>query len=167
MTDAKLVAAGPRPAIRFERHLPDPPAVVWRAITDPDELKAWFPCEIAVSGGQWRPGAAISFIFGPDMTIPGEVLEVDEPSLLAYTWGEDVLRFELSPQDGGTLLVLIDELPQNTAARNAAGWEECLNLLAGSEPAPDAWRPRFAAYAAAFEPALGPQDGPPPGFEPD
>src|SRR5207245_2574199 len=84
MTDAKLVAAGPRPAVRFERHLPDPPDVVWRAITDPDELKAWFPCEVAVSGGQWRPGAAISFVFSPDMTIPGEVLEVEESRLLVY-----------------------------------------------------------------------------------
>jgi uncharacterized protein YndB with AHSA1/START domain len=140
---------------------------VWQALTEREQLKAWFPCDVVVSGGHWRPGAAISFIFGPDMTVTGEVLQVEEPRLLAYSWGEDILRFELSPHDGGTRLVLFDELPPNTAARNAAGWEECLNLLAGSDPDPQAWRPRFASYAAAFSPALGPQDGPPAGFERD
>jgi uncharacterized protein YndB with AHSA1/START domain len=167
VTDAQLITGGPRPAIRFERQLPDPPTVVWRAITDRDELKAWFPCDVAVSGGRWRPGAAISFTFPPevaDLTITGEVFEVDEPTRLAYSFGQDILRFELSPRDGGTLLVLIDELPPSTAARSAAGWEECLNLLAGSKPAPDAWRSRFTAYAAAFQPALGPQEGPPAEF---
>jgi uncharacterized protein YndB with AHSA1/START domain len=96
-----------------------------------------------------------------DMTLTGEVLDVDEPRLLAFTWGEDTLRFELSPQDGGTRLVVIDELPPGAAARNAAGWETCLDRLAGLEPDADAWQPRFEAYAAAFEPALGPQEGPP------
>src|SRR5262245_59412726 len=38
---------------------------------------------------------------------------------------------------------------------------------AGLEPAPDAWRPRFDAYAAAFEPMLGPQEGPPAGYKGD
>lgn len=30
--------------------------------------------------------------------------------------------------------------------------------------ADDAWRPLFAQYSAAFEPELGLQEGPPPGF---
>jgi uncharacterized protein YndB with AHSA1/START domain len=168
MTEGQLITGGPRPAIRFERRLPDPPAVVWQAITDREQLKAWFPCDVEVSGGRWRPGAAITFTFPAevaDLTISGEVLEAIEPRLLAYSFGEDILRFELSSLDGGTLLVLVDEVPPGTAARNAAGWEECLNLLAGSPPAPGAWRARFAAYAAAFSPELGPQQGPPAEFK--
>jgi uncharacterized protein YndB with AHSA1/START domain len=107
-------------------------------------------------------GAAISFPFPPeviDVTLTGEVLEVDAPSVLAFSWGEETLRFELAPEDGGTHLVLIDELPASAAARNAAGWDTCLDRLAGLEPGE--WQPRFDAYAAAFEPALGPQEGPP------
>jgi hypothetical protein len=95
------------------------------------------------------------------MTLTGQVLEVDEPKVLAFTWGEETLRFELSPRDGGTLLVLTDELSASAAARNAAGWDVCLDRLAGSEPPEEAWRARFDAYAAAFEPTLGEQDGPP------
>jgi DNA-binding transcriptional ArsR family regulator len=79
--------------------------------------------------------------------------------------GEEKLRFEFSPDDGGTNLIVIDELPPDAAARNAAGWDICLDHLAGRKPADDAWRSRFDAYAAAFEPVLGPQAGPPADYE--
>ena len=65
-------------------------------------------------------------------------LAVDEPKTLAFTWGEEILRLELSPEDGGTRMVPIDELPADIAARNAAGWDVCLDRLAGLDPGPDA-----------------------------
>ncbi|HEV3172624.1 MAG TPA: ATPase, partial [Actinocrinis sp.] len=61
--------------------------------------------------------------------------------------------------------VLIDEVAAGIAARNAAGWDLCLDRLAGHSPAEDAWRGLFARYRTAFEPELGPQEGPPAGFE--
>jgi uncharacterized protein YndB with AHSA1/START domain len=161
MTDATLLTDRRRPAVRLERHLPDPPTVVWQALTEREQLRSWFPTDVIVDGGRWEVGATITFQFPPevmDLTITGEVLEVDEPTLLAFTWGEDKLRFELSPEEDGTRLVLIDELPADSAARNAAGWENCLDRLAGLEPAPDAWQSRYERYTAAFEPALGPQE---------
>jgi uncharacterized protein YndB with AHSA1/START domain len=164
MNNATLLTEGARPSVRLERHLPDPPSVVWEAITDRDQLRSWFPCDVIVDGGRWEVGSAIAFRFPAeviDMTLTGEVLAVDAPNLLAFRWGEETLRFELCPDDGGTRLVLIDELPAGSAARNAAGWEVCLDRLAGLNPDPGAWRPHFEAYAAAFEPALGPQEGPP------
>jgi uncharacterized protein YndB with AHSA1/START domain len=159
MTDAKLLTDRARPAVRLERLLSDPPAVVWGALTEREQLRSWFPCDVIVSGGRWEPGAAIHFRFSDqiELTLTGEVLEVDEPHALAYTWGDDTLRFELSPEGEGTRLVLIDELPPESAARNAAGWEQCLDRLAGVGPAADGWQPRFERYAAAFSSALGPQ----------
>ena len=164
MNDVMLLTDGARPAVRLERQLPDPPDVVWQAITEREQLKAWFPCDVDVAGGHWTVGAPITFRFPPeviDMTLEGEVLSVDKPRLLAFSWGEEVLRFELHAAQGGTLLVLIDELPPGIAARNAAGWDACLDRLAGLNPPPDAWRPRFEAYSASFEPILGAQEGPP------
>jgi uncharacterized protein YndB with AHSA1/START domain len=141
---------------------------VWRALTDRDELRSWFPSDVIVEGGRWTVGASITFPFPPeviDMTLTGEVLEVDEPNVLAFTWGEETLRFELSPRDGGTRLVLIDALDPGSAARNAAGWDVCLGRLSGLEPSTDAWLPRFEVYAAAFEPTLGSQEGAPAGYK--
>ncbi len=164
MSDGTLLTGGARPAVRLERHLADPPPVVWQALTDREQLRSWFPCDVAVAGGQWVVGAPITFRFPPeviDMTLTGEVLACDEPTTLAFTWGEDHIRFELSPENDGTRLVLVDELPADSAARNAAGWESCLDSLAGLHPEPDAWQQRFAAYSAAFEPTLGHQEGPP------
>jgi uncharacterized protein YndB with AHSA1/START domain len=157
---------GGRPSIRLERDLPDPPHQVWRALTDPEELKSWFPTEIAVE--RWEVGARLSFVFPEheEYNMTGTVLEYDEPRLLAYTWGEETLRFELTPTaDGGTRLVLYDELAPGFAARNAAGWQICLERLAGHTPSDYAWKSLFTLYTAAFEPALGPQEGPPKGFE--
>jgi uncharacterized protein YndB with AHSA1/START domain len=168
VTDAQLITDGARPAVRLERQLPDPPKVVWQAITEREQLKSWFPCDVIVSGGAWQEGAAITFPFPSDvidMTLTGEVLAVDEPNLLSFTWGEETLRFELTEHAGGTRLVLVDELPSGAAARNAAGWDDCLDRLAGATPAPDAWKHRFAVYSAAFEPAIGPQEGPPAGYK--
>jgi uncharacterized protein YndB with AHSA1/START domain len=170
MKDATLVRDGGRPAVRLERDLPDAPEVVWASLTERERLREWFPCDVIVEGGEWRVGAGISFPFPPEvieMTLSGEVLAVEEPRELAFTWGEETLRFELSPRDGGTRLVLIDELPAGGAARNAAGWDTCLDRLAGLDPAPDAWKQRFAIYSAAFAPELGPQEGPPEGYKGD
>ena len=52
MTDPALDTTGAKPAVRLERYLPDPPSVVWRAITDRAQLKEWFPCDVIVAGGR-------------------------------------------------------------------------------------------------------------------
>jgi uncharacterized protein YndB with AHSA1/START domain len=170
MNDATLITDRARPAVRLERLLPDSPPVVWQALTDREQLRSWFPCDVIVEGGRWEVGAAITFPFPPeviDMTLAGKVLELDEPNILVFSWGEEVLRFELTARDNGTQLVLIDELPPGAAARNAAGWDVCLDCLIGLDPPRDAWQPRFDIYSAAFAPVLGPQEGPPAGYKGD
>ncbi|MFL6240001.1 MAG: SRPBCC domain-containing protein [Actinomycetes bacterium] len=170
MPSDALITGGARPAVRIVRDLPDPPEVVWSAITDRTQLKAWFPCDVVVEGDEWKPGAVLTFVFPADvidMTLTGKVLEVDEPHRLAYTWGDETLRFELASNNDGTRLTLIDELPPGIAARNAAGWEVCLDRLLGLDPPPDAWRGHFESYAAAFTPKLGEQEGPPAGYKGD
>jgi uncharacterized protein YndB with AHSA1/START domain len=162
--------SGDRPTIRLERSLLDPPEIVWAAITDREQLKTWFPCDVEVEGGAWRVGAAIVFRFPPDvidMTLSGTVLEVDEPNALAFLWGDETLRIELSPNGTGTTLVLSDTLAPGAAARNATGWEDCLARLPGQRAVQGTWGERFARYASEFAPALGHQEGPPDGYKGD
>jgi uncharacterized protein YndB with AHSA1/START domain len=116
--------------LRFTRVLPHPPDKVWRALTEPDHLEAWFPTTIE---GELMSGAALRFSHRtrdlPQME--GEMLACEPGSLLEFRWGEDTLRFELAPQDSGTELTLIDTLAERgKAARDGAGWHACLDELA-------------------------------------
>ena len=60
MNDATLITdgIGTRPAVRLERRLPGPPTVVWRAITEREQLCAWFPSDVVLAGGRWETGAS-------------------------------------------------------------------------------------------------------------
>lgn len=167
MSEATLLKAGVRPVLRFERHLPRSIEEVWRAVTDPVEMRSWFPTRIEIE--QWRVGAKLTHYFDQhDIDpLPGTVLEWDPPHRVSFTWGSDTISFELSSSaDEGTVFVLTEELDANHAARNAAGWEECLDRLQGSEER-ETWKVRFDRYVASFQSVLGSQEGPPEGVRLD
>ena len=160
MSEAVLTRTGDKPVLRFERFLPRPVEQVWRAVTDPTELRAWFPTRIEID--RWEKGAALTHHFDDPSgsTLPGTVLECSPPHRLVFTWGDDTIGFELSATDGGTTFVLTEELSAPRAARNAAGWEVCLERLTVGAVGED-WTSRFERYSSAYEPVLGPQEGPP------
>lgn len=119
-----------RNQLRFERLLKHPIEKVWRAITQTTHLTEWFPARI---DGEMIVGGKLRFVFEQNKapTMEGEVKECDPPRLLAYTWGKDLLRFELSPDPMGCLLIFthsFDERPA-FAPSFAAGWEICLANL--------------------------------------
>ncbi len=121
-----LDIVGGRPQLRFRRQLGHAPEKVWRAITEPEHVAAWFPQRIV---GEWRPGATLRFV-GDGGTFEGEVLACEPPSLLEFRWGPDVIRLEVAPTDTGCFLTLIDTLEEHgKAARDAAGWHVCLDAL--------------------------------------
>jgi uncharacterized protein YndB with AHSA1/START domain len=164
--DGQLIEAeGDRVGVRFERRLDHPPERVWRAITDPEDLAAWFPDTIE---GEFGPDAEVRFPKFVEMGLPatGKVTEYDPPRLLAYTWGPSTLRFELEADGDGCRLVFTDTLPREESAKNAAGWEVCLGdlerRLAGVDAAardPDKWSELHEEYAADFgvDPEIGRQ----------
>lgn len=124
--------------IRFQRELAHPPARVWRAITDWAELKSWFP---AVVDFELTPGAKLRFVPTPFQrerygltdadASDGEVTRVDAPRLLEYTWGEEILRWELTPlASGGCRLVFVNVVgDRDTALGAAAGWHAGLEVV--------------------------------------
>src|SRR6516225_5200708 len=122
-----LAKAGDQWTLTFTRRLSHPPEKVWRAVTEPEHLAAWFPQEIV---GDRRPGAHLRFVSSVGDGFSGEMLVFDPPSIMELTWGTDRLRIELQPDDNGTLLTLTDVFSDlGTAARDAAGWHECLDRL--------------------------------------
>jgi uncharacterized protein YndB with AHSA1/START domain len=123
-----------RTVLRMERELAHPQEKVWRALTSPEELAGWFPAAVEVD---LRLDGAIQFRFQngeddfkdePDNE--GVVREFDPPRLLEYTWGEELLRWELSPTADGcrlTLTATFDDRPG--AASFTSGWLICFDAL--------------------------------------
>ena len=118
-------------SLRFTRRLPHPPEKVWRALTEPEHLAAWFPADVE---GERRTGAPVRFVFrhGEGPAIDGEMITFDPPSVLELRWGgEETLRFELRPDGGGTVLTFVNAFDElGKAARDGAGWHVCLDALA-------------------------------------
>jgi len=101
----------------LERTYPHPPERVWRALTDRHALSTW------LMETDFEPVLGHKFTFrdkprpGWDGITHGEVIELDPPRRLAYTWrgrpGPDkpfnidtVVRWTLAPEGSGTRLVL-------------------------------------------------------------
>lgn len=143
-----------RHTLRFERRLAHPAEKIWRLLTDNSELAYWFPARIE---GAREPGAKLRFVFfdktpevmddalravvaaaqkdagsWPPEVMAGELRVYDPPRTLEYTWGGEVLRFELTPRDGAMLLVFTNTLTdESQAVKTAAGWHICFDALAG------------------------------------
>jgi uncharacterized protein YndB with AHSA1/START domain len=165
-----LEPAGDRWRLRFTRRLTHDPETVWRAITEPDQLNAWFPDHLS---GELVVGGELTFSHD-SAAIPdfhGEVRAVEAPHLLEFTWGPDLLRFEIEPHDGGCTLTLLDTFDEvGKAARDAAGWHVCLDQLeitlnggvVSADSASQQWQSVHPGYVAAFGPegsSIGPPEG--------
>jgi uncharacterized protein YndB with AHSA1/START domain len=158
-----------RPALRFVREYRHPAVRVFALLTDPDELAHWFPARVAPSS--WDAGATVTFSFAADGDGgAGTVLAHDPPRRVAFSWGGDELWFDVEDLAGGrsrlTFTHLLDE--RDAAARNAAGWDLCLDALArAGDGTPDAapagrtpaWEERYRSYLAAGVPSGAPIPG--------
>ncbi len=89
----------------------------------------------------------------------------DPPTVFSFTWGGELLRFELTPDGDATVLVFTQLLShQSVAARNGSGWHQCLAALddlLGAGPADDGgWQEVYRDYLRRMGPELGvPVDG--------
>ena len=145
--------------LRFTRRLPSSPQKVWRALTEPEHLAAWFPTTIE---GDRAVDAPLRFAFREMEAAPfdGQMLAFEPPSLMELRWGEEILRFELQSDGDGSVLFFTDTFDDiGKAARDGAGWHSCLDLLdyeAGDQKAPwsaaDRWRDVRDAYIERFGP---------------
>lgn len=114
---------------------PDETSRVWRALTDPRALKDW----LMESNFEPRVGHRFEFRTKPRRgfsgVIPCEVLQVEAPKLLFFTWGRSnsIVTFQLEEIENGTRLHFKDE--GFSGARGIAmllilgrGWKSKLRL---------------------------------------
>jgi uncharacterized protein YndB with AHSA1/START domain len=157
-----------RPTVVFTRRIPHPAPTVWRALTEPEHLAAWFPTTIE---GERVAGAPLHFVLRDDEAarFDGEMVAFDPPRLLELRWGDERLRFEVEDHGGTcvlTLIVTFEELGK--AARDGAGWHACLDLLGcavAGRVAPwtaaERWKELRDTYIERFGPEAS-TVGPPP-----
>jgi uncharacterized protein YndB with AHSA1/START domain len=158
MKDGELFERDGRYELRFVRELSHPVEKVWRAVTSPEGLSAWFPFAIE---GERETGAALRFVFreGEAEPFEGSMVEFTPQSAMELAWEDDeTLRLELAPSGSGCVLTLINRFDEiGKAARDAAGWHGCLDALEASLSgqsidAMSRWNEVHPGYVARFGP---------------
>lgn len=139
---------GPQTTLRLTRTFAAPREKVFRAWTEPEELKEWWGPEGYATptaevdlrvGGRYRLGM-MKLPNGDVFYLTGIYREVRPPEKLVYTWrwesqpelGETLVTIEFRDRGDATEVVLRHELFPNADARDdhSKGWSSCLDRLA-------------------------------------
>jgi uncharacterized protein YndB with AHSA1/START domain len=127
---AEVQKAGENWTLVLVRELPHSPAMVWKALTDPAELREWAPFDS--DRALDTPGTAMLTTIGAPTTPVSEsqVTRADAPRVLEFIWGGQNTRWELELlADGGTRLTLWHNIDRRFISMGAAGWHICLDVL--------------------------------------
>jgi uncharacterized protein YndB with AHSA1/START domain len=160
LADVEHHVDGERSTLVFVRYLRHSPAKVWAALTASEQLRQWAPFEPDRDLVTTGP-ATLSMTDGPATeAFAATVRQAVPPALLEYTWGDDLLRWELAPQGDGTRLTLRHTVGgPDWVPRTAAGWHLCLVVaerlldgepigpIVGREAKKYGWQELHDAYA--------------------
>jgi uncharacterized protein YndB with AHSA1/START domain len=134
---------------------------VWAALTEPEQLREWAPYTVDRHLGSTGP-ATLTMIDGDTAEdLSASVTRAEPPTLLEYSWGGDLLRWELEATGSGTRLTLRHTLEdRGWVPKVAAGWHLCLDVaeqmlaghpigaIRGEEARSFGWDDLHDAYAA-------------------
>jgi uncharacterized protein YndB with AHSA1/START domain len=155
--------SGDRWTLVFVRVLRHPPTKVWAALTDPAQLREWSPYTAERNLG--TTGHAVLTMIDGDTSedFEARVSRAEHPRLLEYTWGTDLLQWQLEAVESGTRLTLRHTIADcEWLPKVAAGWHICLavaeHLLDGHPVGPivgeaardHGWEDLHDAYAATL-----------------
>jgi uncharacterized protein YndB with AHSA1/START domain len=141
------------------------PETVWEFLVDPEKIRRWKALSATLDA---RPGGAYRIEVVAGRIASGEIVELDPPHLLVYTWGWEpidgepnlvppgasTVEYHLIPDGDGTIVQLVHrDLPNaESCASHAFGWEHYLGRLqvvgGGGDPGPDPWATGAGGAAA-------------------
>jgi uncharacterized protein YndB with AHSA1/START domain len=160
---AEIRKDGEKWTLVLVRDLSHPPAKVWEALTDPEQLRAWAPFDADRNLG--AVGSAKLTTVGAPTPLVTEtrVKRADATKVLEFNWGGQDIRWELEPRGDGTRLTLWHNIDRRFISMGAAGWHICFDVLErqlagqpiGRMVGPDAmkfggWQRLNAEYAEQF-----------------
>jgi uncharacterized protein YndB with AHSA1/START domain len=145
-------------AVRFERLYDYTPQELWRALTEPEQIRGWLA---DVSRFELEPDGEVHLHFGDEPEgghTRWRIRELEPGRVLECEWhypGEEpsIVRFECQPREQGTLLVLDHRrLSPDDAPGYAAGWHAHLEALAQLHALKDEdWYRRYQELRPAYE----------------
>ena len=113
--------------IRELRHAPEK---VWRALTDPAQLREWAPFDASANLGAVGSKVKLTTVGAPKLHVTETTItKADPPRTLVYNWGGNEMRWELQGVGSGTRLTLWTSINRNFIAMGAAGWHLCFDVL--------------------------------------
>jgi len=112
---------------RFFQHSPEQ---VWRLLTEPAELRQWAPFDTTFDLGETGTSTLSTAGTARPIDLPSHIRIAERARLLEYTWGSDVLVWELEPLPAGTTVVTLRHTMGDSRllARVAAGWQICFDV---------------------------------------
>lgn len=169
LAEVDCQATGDQWTLVFVRNLRHSPERVWAALTEPAQLAEWAPYTASRDLGS--PGEATLTMIDGDVAedLSATVTRTERPTLLEYSWGTDLLRWELAPTADGTRLTLLHTIKdRDWVPKVAAGWHLCIDVaerlldgepigpIRGSEALNFGWGRLNEAYADRLDiPATG------------
>ena len=127
---AEIRKDGEKWTLVLVRDLRQAPAMVWNALTDPEQLREWAPFDSDRNLGAVGT-ATLTTVGAPTLHVTeAQVKRADAPRVLEFNWGGQDIRWELEPLGGGgTRLTLWHNIDRNFISMGAAGWHICLDVL--------------------------------------
>jgi uncharacterized protein YndB with AHSA1/START domain len=127
---ASVKKDGDKWTLVLTRELHHPPAKVWKALTEPDQLRKWAPFDAD------RPLGSVGTAKLTTVGVPGphvteaKITRADAPHVLEYDWGGQDMKWQLEPSGAsGTRLTLWANIDKRYIAMGAAGWHICIDIM--------------------------------------
>ncbi|MCW2609537.1 MAG: hypothetical protein QOC93_2695 [Actinomycetota bacterium] len=147
--------------VEYRRTVPEPPAELWAALTEPARLERWIGTWTA--DGTPGVGSTVQFVMLAEEDAEAEpvtIRECDPPRLLVVDWhvpDEAMWRVEvtLTPAGGATDLLFVQRMSEPEGLGEVGpGWHYYLDRLQASLAGTDL--PRWDDYYPALRDAYGP-----------
>jgi uncharacterized protein YndB with AHSA1/START domain len=127
---AKIQKEGEKWTLVLVRDLRHPPEKVWKALTDPEQLREWAPFDSDKNLGAVGTINLTTVGAPTKLVTESQVKRAEAPKVLEHSWGKFDLRWELEPQgDGGTRLTLWHNIDRPYISMGATGWHVCFDVL--------------------------------------
>ena len=129
---AEIEQSGPNGeqwALVLVRTLSHAPPKVWKALTDPEQLRQWAPFDASRNLGTVGTATLTTVGTPSPMVSESRITRADAPHLLEFSWGGQEIRWKLEPQGKGTRLTLWHNIDRRFIAMGAAGWHVCLDVM--------------------------------------